>query len=357
MNHFIQILQKSGYRQFYLAFGDANLRYQDWPLAAKDLSGPLLDLVNLFLLQQPLPCKKANLLLGEKLIAELIQCGIVTEQSGEVKSNSYFLIYCRSYVMFCQISPNPWAYFGDDSIALATYQTPAPGGSVLDLCCGPGIQSFVASCQAAQVTGVEIRQETWRIAELNRRLNGLGERVKFVCNSAAGFALAGKEKYDRILFNPPLVPMVPGYKFAFVGNGGGDGLDVTRNILDLYHRRITDGGSLDFIGVALGGKKHPVGDQIKTLASHYGLGGRLHIFSQQPIKPFAPLFEASAFSLARDNELDLGEARKILGDHFHKLKADAYCLFFASLGRATGVIGNEIITVDVSKSFWGHWFV
>jgi SAM-dependent methyltransferase len=357
VNQFIQTLQKSGYRQFYLAFGDANLRYQDWPLGAKDLSSPLLDLIKLFLLQQPLPRKKAKALLGEKFIAELIQCGIVSEQSDALKSNSYFLIYCRSYAMFCQIAPNPWAYFGDDSIALATYQTPAPGGHVLDLCCGPGIQSFVASSHAAKVTGVEIRKETWRIAELNRRLNGLGERVKFVCNSADGFAMTSKEKYDRILFNPPLVPMVPGYKFAFVGNGGGDGLDVTRNIVDLYHRRITDNGSLDFIGVDLGGKNHPVGEQVRTLARRYGLGGRIHIFSQQPIKPFAPLFEASAFSLARDNELDVVAARKILGDHFSQLKADAYCLFFASLGRAPGARGKEMVTVNISKSFWGHWFV
>ena len=282
---------------------------------------------------------------------------MISETADGVKSNSYFLIYCRSYAMFCQITPNPWAYFGDDSIALATYQTPAPGGRVLDLCSGPGIQSFVASSQAAQVTGVEIRKETWRIAELNRRLNGLGERVKFVCSSAEAFARSGKEKYDRILFNPPLVPMVPGYKFAFVGNGGGDGLDLTRQFVELYHGRLTEGGSLDFIGVDLGGKRHPVGDQIRQLARRHGLGGRLHIFSQQPIKPFAPLFEASAFSLARDNGLDIAEARKILGDHFTKLKAEAYCLFFESLGRGTGARSKEVLTVDVSKSFWGHWFV
>ena len=69
MNQFLKTLQASGYRQFYLAFGDANLRYQDWPLAAKDLTGPLQALVGFFLLQQPLPLKQAKALLGKEFMA------------------------------------------------------------------------------------------------------------------------------------------------------------------------------------------------------------------------------------------------------------------------------------------------
>jgi len=259
--------------------------------------------------------------------------------------------------MFCQSKADPIAYFGEDSLALATYQTPAPGGRVLDLCCGPGIQSFVAASSAARVTGVEIRKETWRIAELNRRLNGLGGRVEFVCRSAQDFASASHEKYDRILFNPPLVPMAPGHKFALAGDGGGDGLEVTRDILELYHHRLADGGLIEFIGLDLGRKSRPSCEGVKTLARRHGLGGRIHILSQQPIQPFAPLFEASALSLAQDNGLDAGEARKILGDHFARLRADVYWVFFASLSPAAGAREKKITTVDLSGSFWGLWFV
>jgi methylase of polypeptide subunit release factors len=358
MKKFKQTLQDSGYRQFYLSFGDANLRFQDWPRTAKDISGSLLDLVKLFLFQQPVPRKRVTELMGEDCIAELAKCGILMDRANDVISDSYFLIYCRGHVMFCQMKSNPWAYFGDDSLALATYQSPAPGGSVLDLCSGPGIQSFVAATYAGKVTGVEIRKETWRIAEINRRLNDPADRITFVCNSAEGFAKSTKEKFDRILFNPPLVPMVPGYKFAFVGNGGGDGLDVTRSIFDLYNKRITETGCIEFIGVDLGLKDRKlVCEQVRALAKKHGMSGRIHILSQHPIRPFAPLFEASVFSLAKDNGLDTVEARKILADHFKKLKADAYWLFFASLGRPRGVKPNTVATVDVSKSFWGHWFV
>jgi release factor glutamine methyltransferase len=357
MNKLIQTLRESGYRQFYLAFGDANLRQKDWTLGAKSISGPLLDLLKLFLLQQPVPRKRAVSLLGEDGIQELRNCGILLEKSGALKSDAFLLIYCRGHAMFCQMKPDTYAYFGDDSLALVTYQTPAPGGRVLDLCCGPGIQSYIAATYAAKVTGVEIRKETWRVAQLNRRLND-AQRVEFVCSSAEDFAEANNEKFDRILFNPPLVPMVPGYKFAFVGNGGADGLDVTRRIVSLYHKKLATDGTLEFIGVELGRKDRPMDcAEVKAIARRHALGGRVHLLSQHPIKPLAPLFESLVFSLARDNGMDADEARKILSKHFAKLKADAYWLFFASLHRASSAADKKVSVVDVSKSFWGHWFV
>jgi methylase of polypeptide subunit release factors len=357
MNRFIKSLGESGYRQFYLAFGDANLRQKDWALAANSLSGPLLDFVELFLLQEPVPRKRAVPLLGEEGIAELLKCGVILEKSGALVSDAFLLIYCRGHAMFCQMKPDTFAYFGDDSLALATYQTPAPGGRVLDLCCGPGIQSYIAATYAAKVTGIEIRKETWRVAQLNRRLND-AQRVEFICSSAEDFAGATNEKFDRILFNPPLVPMVPGYKFAFVGNGGADGLDVTRRIVGLYHGKLSDTGALEFIGVELGRKNSPMEcAEIKAIARRHGLGGRVHLLSQHPIKPYAPLFESMAFSLARDNRLEIAQARKILTNHFAKLKADAYWLFFASLHKAEMTSAKKVSVVDVSKSFWGHWFV
>jgi SAM-dependent methyltransferase len=354
LKQFLETLKASGYRQFYLAFGDANFRKHDWPAGAKNLTGALLDLVKLFLLQEPVPSKRATALLGKDFARELIQCEVLREQGKDFRSNDFYLIFCRSYALLCQMNANPCAYFGDDSLALATLQTPAPGGTVLDLCCGPGIQGFVAASSAARVTGVEIRKETWRVAELNRRLNNLGERVTFVCKSAEEFARSDKQKFDRILFNPPLVPMVPGYKFAFAGNGGGDGLEVTRRILELYHRKISATGSVEFIGMGLGRNGQPlVAEQIKKMAKRLGLGGRIHLLSQHPIRPGAPLFEVCVSSLARENGLTAVEARKILGGHFAGLKMDAYWLFFASLNRGAG----SASTIDLSKSFWGHWFV
>jgi SAM-dependent methyltransferase len=358
VKRFLQTLQDSGYRQFYLAFGDANFRQQDWPTGAEGLSGPLLCLVKLFLLQHPVPEKLGMTIMGGEFVEELIDCGILRQKSGKLASNSFFLIFCRSQAFFCQMTEDPLAYFGDDSVALATLQTPTPGGNVLDLCCGPGIQSFVAAAHAAEVTGVELRRETWRIAELNARLNGLEGRVRFVCDSAEGFAKAGTQKYDRILFNPPLVPMVPGYKFALVGNGGGDGMELTRQILKLYPKRLSDSGTIEFIGMGLGRKERPVfADEIKAIARRHGFGMRMQFISRHPIRTGAPLFEVCVSSLARRNGLDGDEARKILGDHFQKLGMDSYWLFFASVGPGRKTQVKTESSVDLTRSFLGHWFV
>ncbi len=356
LKHFRHTLDHSGYRQFYLAFGDANFRKADWLVAARGLGNPLLDLVNLFLLQEPVSHKRACKWLGEDFLAGLLDCGVLREQQTELVSNSFYLIFCRSHALFCQLTGDPFAYFGDDSLALATLQTPAPAGQVLDLCCGPGIQTFVAAHYAAHVTGVELRPETWRIAELNRRLNGAGSRVEFVCQSAEDFARADARQYDRILFNPPLVPFPPGYNFALAGNGGPDGLSLTRRIIALYHNRLANTGSMEFIGTGLGRKNQPAfSRQLEALARRYKLTGRIHLLSQHPIRPGAPLFESCVSVLARDNELDAVEARKTLLGHFSKLGHDAYWLFFASLSRGSG--RETLSLIDLTKSFWGSWFV
>ncbi|PWU18820.1 MAG: hypothetical protein C5B50_08100 [Verrucomicrobia bacterium] len=371
---FREKLERSGYRQFYLSFGDANFRIKDWPIGARDLSGDLRDLVKLFLLQEALPRESATKLLGSEFTNELIECGILVGQPSikdgtasrftfhvsrftHLVSNSFFLIFCRSHALFCQMSRHPMAYFGDDSLALISFQTPAPGGNVLDLCCGPGIQSFVAAAYAAKVTGVEIRPETWRVAELNRRLNDAAERVKFVCSSAEQFARKSKEKFDRIIFNPPLVPVPPGFKYVIAGDGGPDGLTLTRRIINLYSNRISRHGSLEFIGAGLGRKDHAtVCEQIKSLARRNGLSGRIHLLSQHPIKPHAPLFEAYVMSMALENKMEVMETRKIIHSYFSRLGHDAYFLFFTSLYRDRGA-AKSISTINMTKNFWGSWFV
>ena len=358
MNAAIRTLKQSGYRQFYLAFGDANFRKQDWARAARGLPRPLSELVRLFLLQEPVARKKLQALLGQAFIQKLLASGVLQEQQANLVSDSFFLIFCRGYALFCQMVLHPLAYFGDDSVALAAYQTPSPGGKVLDLCCGTGIQSFVAASSAADVTAVEIRKETCRIAELNRNLNHLQERVKLVCSSAEEFAQTNKQQYDRIIFNPPLVPMPAGYRFPLAGNGGPDGLAVTRRIIALYGRRLSEQGSMEFIGTGLGTQSRPlVCDQLRMLARRFGLEGRVQLLSQHPIRAFAPVFESSVSLLAADNDLEPAEAREKLLAHFSKLEQDTYWMFFASLHPSYRGSKKELCVVDLTKSFWGSWFV
>lgn len=358
MKSFLDNLNQSGYRQFYLTFGDGNLRKGDWQTGASSLSGAARDLVGLFLLGEPLARNKTESLVGAELAEELAQLGILARENGDYRSAGFLLLSCRSYLFFCQLTEAPWAYFGEDSIALAVLQTPAPGGRVLDLCAGPGIQSFVASGHAAEVTGVEVRKEASRVAELNRRLNGIGDRLRFVCDAAENFARLEGQPYDRILFNPPLVPTVPGYKYAFVGDGGVNGLEVSERFIKLFHDRLSATGAMEFIGMGLGTTSHAsVVDEIQKLARRHRLTGRVHLLSQHPIRPHSAMFEGYATSLAADNGVGLAAAREIITRHYAKLRFDTYWLFFASLERAAGRTRNGLTTVDLTRSFWGGWFV
>jgi hypothetical protein len=358
MKAFLHHLRQSGYAQFYGSFGDGNLRMEDWPVAARSVNGSLKDFVDLFLLGRPLPARRALPLIGSKLVAELIEAGILHRGKGRLISNTFRLVVCRSYLLFFELGMNTRAYFGEDSVALATLQSRALGGRVLDLCAGPGIQSFVASAHAGAVTGVELRKETCRVAEINCRMNGLQDRVRFVCSSLEDYAPSDRQTYDLILANPPLVPVVPGFWSPLPADGGINGLAVTERIVRLYHHRLARDGRLEFIGSGLGNTKHAgVADEIAALSGRHGLGGRLHLLSRHPIKAHTPFFEAYVQTFAVANRLGLTRSRKIITDHFVRLGFDSFWLFFCSLGRGEGTRRKPLATVDLTSAFYGGWFL
>jgi hypothetical protein len=110
--------------------------------------------------------------------------------------------------------------------------------------------------------------------------------------------------------------------------------------------------------MGLGRKDRPlVCGEIEALARRRRLAGRIHLLSQHPIQPSAPLFESCVAVLARDNALEPAAARKILQTHFTRLGMNAYWLFFASLHRASGSSQGRLSIIDLTKSFWGSWFV
>ena len=69
------------------------------------------------------------------------------------------------------------------------------------------------------------------------------------------------------------------------------------------------------------------------------------------------MFESSVSVLAASNGLDPAQAREKLLAHFAKLRYDAYWMFFASLRPASRGTKNELCVVDLTRSFWGSWFI
>jgi ribosomal protein L3 glutamine methyltransferase len=123
---------------------------------------------------------------------------------------------------------------------------------VLDLCTGSGCLAILASRNFpnAQIDAVDISRDALEVAARNIADYGLQDRVKL--HRGDLFKPLGSARYDLIISNPPYVDAegMAGLprecraepKLAF--DGGADGLDLVRRILDEAGRHLTPQGGL-----------------------------------------------------------------------------------------------------------------
>ena len=124
--------------------------------------------------------------------------------------------------------------------------------SVLDLCTGSGCLAILASQSFpnARIDAVDISKDALEVAARNIANYGLEDRVTL--HRGDLFKPLGETRYDLIISNPPYVD-AQGMKglprecraeprLAF--DGGADGLDIIRRILDTAGRHLTPQGGL-----------------------------------------------------------------------------------------------------------------
>lgn len=98
--------------------------------------------------------------------------------------------------------------FGTDAVLLADFASVPTNGKVLDLCSGNGIVPLLLSqkSKASSIVGVELLPESYALAVRNAELNGLSERIRFVCGDLKNWAeFFTPHSFDHITCNPPYV--------------------------------------------------------------------------------------------------------------------------------------------------------
>jgi ribosomal protein L3 glutamine methyltransferase len=142
------------------------------------------------------------------------------------------------------------AHFGEDDASLIG--EPGSIESVLDLCTGSGCLAVLASRHFAnaQIDAVDISRDALEVAARNVRDHGLEGRVRL--HRGDLFGPIGDKRYDLIISNPPYVDAAgmaalprechAEPKLAF--DGGADGLDIIRRILDQAATHLTPQGGL-----------------------------------------------------------------------------------------------------------------
>ena len=129
---------------------------------------------------------------------------------------------------------------------------PSSVDTVLDLCTGSGCLAVLAShrFQNARIDAVDISADALAVAALNVADHGLQDRVTLRRSDL--FHALGETRYDLIICNPPYVdaagmaalPRECRAEPRLAFDGGADGLDVIRRILQDAKRHLTSGGGL-----------------------------------------------------------------------------------------------------------------
>lgn len=127
---------------------------------------------------------------------------------------------------------------------------------VLDLCCGSGCiaLSIAHERPLSSVVATDISAQAVALAEDNVIRLGLEDRVDVLeCDLATGLEECDEGTFDLVISNPPYIPTaelaelpeeVSGFEPHLALDGGADGLDVFRRIVEIAPRLLVPGGML-----------------------------------------------------------------------------------------------------------------
>lgn len=225
------------------------------------LNDPLKADLELFCLGKDVEQSRLNPQL-KKFLKTLEPSGLIRQENNNSFTMYPYSIYVVDGLIYVADIPNAMmnVYFGLDSLALSRrcHVEYLPGTKFLDLCGGPGVQGLLAAKAGAYVESVEINPIASNVSLLNATLNNLKQRYSIHEMSLHSFSSQLQHtKYQRIVANPPLVPIPDEFTYNRPGHGGVDGLQVTKSILEFAPKLIADHGTCTLIGMCGGNEDGP----------------------------------------------------------------------------------------------------
>jgi ribosomal protein L3 glutamine methyltransferase len=193
-----------------------------------------------------------------KAILGLIERRVATRKPAAYLVNKIYMRGLPFYVDERVIVPRSFigelleSHFIGEGEGGSLIDDPASVQNVLDLCTGSGCLAILAAraFPEARIDAVELSKEALAVAARNVADYGLEHRISL--HKGDLFKTLGEKKYDLIITNPPYVdaegmaalPRECRFEPKLAFDGGADGLDIVRRILDEAGKRLTPQGGL-----------------------------------------------------------------------------------------------------------------
>lgn len=222
------------------------------------------DLIRLFLLRVALPTARLRTILSAPVAEALVQLGILyarieyekseTEDDTERETQelaSRIDLFCvqglyiatdHRYMLLKEdrLCEDAVMYIGSDSQGLVHTAPRYRVKSLLDMCCGSGVQGLIASRYSSHVICVDYNQRAVRFSRFNAQLNDV--RNVNILHGNLFDTIPKHMKFDTILANPPFVAS-PSRSEKF-RDGGHTGEEILSAIISGSEKYLTREGQL-----------------------------------------------------------------------------------------------------------------
>lgn len=213
-------------------------------------------------------------ILGFAVFDALLEHGLLVEHDAGVSTHGRAVLVHEGLYVVADI---PWfyptaahrtraVYLSADTIQLCRYATGSVG-RVFEVCAGSGLAGLVAARTALAVTTSDVDESACAAQAANAVANDLTLDVR----RGDLFEPVADERYDRILANPPNIPIPEAVTYSVAGDGGADGARLVRAVAQQALDHLVDGGELSMVCQVLGDDAGPfLGTELERLVATRG---------------------------------------------------------------------------------------
>jgi len=356
MNEFVSKLEELDYFLFVRAYSGL---YRPLEIAAMRLHLPprLRLLVDVFSLRQEVDADDLAFIITVSTLERLLEAKVLVSSEGEpnkIRGKCVLMEVC-GHPYFFEPSPDPIAYFAEDSLALERYTRKTYCKKALDLCAGPGLQSLSLAHHSERVTAVEIDEIAYKILLINIAMNVNRDKIAAVNTSVASFIEATSDQFDQVVCNPPLLPLPDDLPYPLAGHGGPDGLRVTRDILTNVMRISAPNGVVEILGASLYSKSDLAAlDFIKKVSEMTGFSLTFLDLSKYPWGSSSLFFQNLLATVLYQVQGEESAIAVKLREFMEYNNADGVSVFFLKFVKNHLSNGgtNRINFSEISKNGW-----